>query len=262
MSQQTRKIIHTVYGLVLTVLLLATAVSFAVSCVQIYRLGESPFTYETIGEKFDRLAIPAYLTVLFVVGGGFLSLLPVDREKTRPVHDPLTVLRHLRARLDTDTCDGETLALLSREARRRRVIMTAAACATAVLFLPAFIWCLDLDHFTVENLNGDIITAACFILPAAVLAFAGWVAALILRYASVRRETDALRAALRLQGRAAPAEKPTRRDLWADPRLLWPLRGVMLALGVLFIILGVRNGGMADVLGKAIRICTECIGLG
>ena len=28
------------------------------------------------------------------------------------------------------------------------------------------------------------------------------------------------------------------------------------------ILLGILNGGMADVLGKAIRICTECIGLG
>jgi hypothetical protein len=31
---------------------------------------------------------------------------------------------------------------------------------------------------------------------------------------------------------------------------------------VALVILGVFNGGMADVLGKAIKICTECIGLG
>ncbi|MBO5909804.1 MAG: thioredoxin [Clostridia bacterium] len=29
-----------------------------------------------------------------------------------------------------------------------------------------------------------------------------------------------------------------------------------------FIIAGVINGGMTDVLNKAIKICTECIGLG
>ena len=41
--------------------------------------------------------------------------------------------------------------------------------------------------------------------------------------------------------------------------------GVRIALvgcAVLFIILGVTNGGMSDVLNKAIKICTECIGLG
>lgn len=39
-------------------------------------------------------------------------------------------------------------------------------------------------------------------------------------------------------------------------------RITVLCLGVLFIILGVMNGGARDVLVKAINICTECIGLG
>jgi hypothetical protein len=44
--------------------------------------------------------------------------------------------------------------------------------------------------------------------------------------------------------------------------LLNILRGVIVAVAVIFIAIGITNGGMADVLGKAIRICTECIGLG
>lgn len=39
-------------------------------------------------------------------------------------------------------------------------------------------------------------------------------------------------------------------------------RLAILCLGVLFIVLGVMNGGSRDVLIKAINICTECIGLG
>ena len=39
-------------------------------------------------------------------------------------------------------------------------------------------------------------------------------------------------------------------------------RLAVLSLGVLFIILGLINGGSRDVLVKAINICTECIGLG
>jgi hypothetical protein len=40
------------------------------------------------------------------------------------------------------------------------------------------------------------------------------------------------------------------------------VRVIIFAVAVTFIILGIFNGGMADVLGKAVRICTECIGLG
>jgi hypothetical protein len=43
---------------------------------------------------------------------------------------------------------------------------------------------------------------------------------------------------------------------------LWTVRGVIAVVGIVFVVLGILNGGMADVLGKAIRICTECIGLG
>lgn len=44
-------------------------------------------------------------------------------------------------------------------------------------------------------------------------------------------------------------------------RLSW-IRCFLLITALLFILLGVMNGGLYDVLVKAINICTECIGLG
>jgi len=54
-------------------------------------------------------------------------------------------------------------------------------------------------------------------------------------------------------------------SLYHDDRKKAPsgrLRTVLYLLAVLLIALGVMNGGMWDVLVKAINICTECIGLG
>ena len=42
-------------------------------------------------------------------------------------------------------------------------------------------------------------------------------------------------------------------------KILW---AVLFAAAVVLIILGVMNGGMRDVLAKAINICLECIGIG
>ncbi len=56
--------------------------------------------------------------------------------------------------------------------------------------------------------------------------------------------------------------------LWKLPNLdleKWGiniLRVVIAVIAIVFIIAGILNGGMADVLAKAVRICTECIGLG
>ena len=40
------------------------------------------------------------------------------------------------------------------------------------------------------------------------------------------------------------------------------LRLSLFLLALVFIVLGILNGGLRDVLVKAIQICTECIGLG
>ena len=40
------------------------------------------------------------------------------------------------------------------------------------------------------------------------------------------------------------------------------MRIVLFACAISMIVLGALNGGMNDVLVKAINICTECIGLG
>ena len=40
------------------------------------------------------------------------------------------------------------------------------------------------------------------------------------------------------------------------------IRLVLFAAAAALIALGVGNGGAADVLAKAVRICAECIGLG
>ena len=42
-------------------------------------------------------------------------------------------------------------------------------------------------------------------------------------------------------------------------KVLW---AALFGAGVLLVALGVANGGAQDVLAKAIKICSECIGLG
>ena len=39
-------------------------------------------------------------------------------------------------------------------------------------------------------------------------------------------------------------------------------RYLIVGAAVALVVLGIFNGGMGDVLAKAVKICTECIGLG
>ena len=59
--------------------------------------------------------------------------------------------------------------------------------------------------------------------------------------------------------RRETARPPKTKDAAPDYRRL---RAILLAAAVVFIILGIVNGSMSAVVNKAIRICTECVGLG
>lgn len=266
MTIQTKGRIHLVYGILLSVLILTVGVCFALSCVSIYRSGDSPFTRESITAHFDRIALPTYLCIAGVIGGTVLGLvLPVDGGRVKPRRDPEDALNKLTARLDLASCDEVTAAALRSERKWRRRVTVILTVLAGVTLLPALLWCVNPAHFSVENLNADIKTAALFILPCAAVYLGLLVGERLLRHASVARETAAVKAALATgKGNAKPAEKVNadKKKLTENPHFVWGIRGLILAVGVLFIVLGIFNGGMADVLGKAIRICTECIGLG
>ena len=79
-----------------------------------------------------------------------------------------------------------------------------------------------------------------------------------------------IQAVLRNGRAAAPGRNRPRGNNWqvpayADENSGTPVRAWRIALAaaaVAFIVLGVMNGGLWDVLVKAVNICTECIGLG
>ncbi|MBQ3508000.1 MAG: hypothetical protein IJA91_05555 [Clostridia bacterium] len=267
MSQKTRGRIHLIYGISLAVLIVAVGVCFALSCLSIYQSGHSPFTRESISTHFDHIAIPTYICIAGVIGGIILSLaLPLTGGKVKPLRDGVVALEKLSARLDLASCDEATRDGIRKERRLRGAIAVIAAAVCAAVFVYPLIWCLNPHHFSIENLNDDILAAATTVLTAAAVAMTACMAAVLLRGVSVARETSLVKSALTvstgISGKTSENSKPGKKNLTADPRFVWAVRGVILVAGIVFVVLGVLNGGMADVLGKAIRICTECIGLG
>ena len=66
---------------------------------------------------------------------------------------------------------------------------------------------------------------------------------------------------LRIPAPKSGASRPVSMAKTSRPRMTL-LRNVVLAASILLLILGICTGGTADVLTKAVNICTECVGLG
>lgn len=71
-----------------------------------------------------------------------------------------------------------------------------------------------------------------------------------------------LLAPLRGKPARAPIIAPAKMKGQPETKRRITLRAALTALAALLLILGAFNGGLNDVLVKAVNICTECIGLG
>ena len=131
-----------------------------------------------------------------------------------------------------------------REESRRRKTTALLVCDFFLCALPPALYLLDAGHFTSWDLESVMGEMLLHVAPFAALFLALLYLAFFLTDKSAEQEIAYLKAAPR--NPAQPAGKKP-----GIPRA-----------AIVRTVLGVLNGGLNDVLVKAINICTECIGLG
>ena len=263
MNENKIKRLHLIYACVLSGLLLVTSVLFIVSCIGIYHSGDRPFTRESIGIAFRRIAPVVYVTLAAIVGAIVIKLaLPYNKKSKGNI--PLSMTLHrLSKRCPLDMCGELERAKIERERAIRRILTYGGAAIIALSLIFSLIYVLTPGRFPYEDVNEEVATAV-------VVVFAFFLQSLIYALAcsfyinaSYAREIEYIKEAtarLASEGiKVAPIEEtecPTKKKITLIARCVIPV------VAIVFIILGISNGGMNDVLQKAVRICTECIGMG
>lgn len=241
MSKERIKKIHLIYSLMVSALIVIMAVALIVSCISIYRSGDRPFTREVVAAALGSLAIPGLVCLAAVAGGIALHIaLPLDD-----------------ARIKARRNNAETLARYgmtgSKEQKKRRTYKIITAAAAALLAVYPIIYYCDSSHFGIKDLSGDVVRAIFVALIPAALALT----AVYLCRLACEKSIDREIAEARAMG-LKPA-KPVERG---SGKRITVIRTVIFAAAVILLALGIANQGYADLLSKAIKICTECIGLG
>ncbi len=333
--------LHLIYGIVLSILLIAVGVCLIGSCIAIYNSGENPFSRESVAEQFEKIAGLVYLCIGAVVVGAILTwVFPVEKPRARATVEPEVTISRLLKRIDDADVSPQQREALRRGYRIRFCNRVLCTCVCVICAIPPMLYLFDAENFTLDNLNGDVFAAIRLVILCSVIAFGTCIAVRLFNDWSRRRQIEALKGIL---ATATPRRKSkseeihesmmwTRRDAVKTLALVLPivclcictfvlifagfshsitpsvlgtlwilLAGVMTAvlltgillcalsrspernvqsatisrswhitavriavvlIAFLFIVLGILNGGMGDVLAKAVRICTECIGLG
>ena len=262
-----------IYGIALSLALIVVGILFISSCYSIYKSGTSPFTRAAIGEAFSRIAVPVYLTVALIIGGGVITvLIPETEGKLVGLKSARVVLKRLADKVDLDSIDTELAEEITKE-RWLRVTLDRinAALLALTAILPLF-YLLNPNNFpavsgeyNAEILHGMLVYLI-FLAPVALYE----VVYIILFDRSCRRESELCKEAIKTAGTFRKSEREETSDISRtvgffkenEKQILLGVRIALVGCAIVFIALGVVNGGMTDVLNKAIKICTECIGLG
>ena len=260
MSKKAVRHVHFIYGIVLSLMLIATGILLMIACVNIYKIGNRPFTTENISNAFSKIAIPVWITV-GATGIGMLAspFLPAEANRRKASKDKKLTLDLLQKKLNADVCEQSTLALIKKEQKNRSILRIAAIALVCAAAIPALVYAFNFNHYSADY-NASVISACLWILPCTFVAMGISVAFVYLENASVERQISYVKSALAQSGGVfLPAEA---NESIRPSKLLLGIRIALIVIALALIVLGTLNGGMADVLSKATNICTECIGLG
>lgn len=244
-----------------SVFLVLLGIAFIVCCAHLFFTGgDTPYSRERVDGYLSLLLIPSIITLLLIVGGFVYDTVTGVKKDASVGRTSIEILAGYAPRVDADAISPEAKTAVAKERGRRKIFTYVSYGISLLLALSAVLYVTLGAEFTVENLNSDVMAAFAVALPI----FAGAVVVHIpkayLTEQSAKRELEILRN--EVKNGVAISKPLTLTETKREKNTVLIARIAIVCVGVLFVILGILNGGMYDVLQKAVKICTECIGLG
>ena len=255
---------NTKYGKILAIAtaicVILLGIAFIACCTHLYFTGgDNPFTRESVGNYLVILAVPSFITIALAIGGFVFAYVNKIKDDENSKRTNLEILESFKSRFVFDSFDEETKANVLALKKQRDIMNIVAIAVSVICAVIALVYFFFIGDFSNENHNREIITALALVLPMTAVASAIHVIKLYFVEKCAKEEYDLLRASVKKHGLPALAEA-----IAADKPVnaVNVTKCVILAVAVVFVLIGIFNGGVADVLSKAVKICTECIGLG
>lgn len=256
-----------IYKIAFSLLTAALALLFIAQVLSIYHLDAAQrFTRAIVQEKLLQLLPFCIVWLVGVIVGVVLwNIHPDEDQKPHAERNKKTTLKALQSRLP-NSLDEQSQVWL-KQAKVWGVYPLIAWLAYALVCLAGVIVCVvyltNPAHFADQNnINGEVINAVLFVLPWVIGAFVCALGVFAFENYALDKRLDLVKKAVAANSKNLQKPQEQSAALSENKKLLTGLRIGLLAVGVALFVIGIFNGGLNDVLIKAINICTECIGLG
>ena len=246
MNDKNQLIIRRVTAVLTAISVIIAGICLISACLSIY-FGEGEYTREAVSEAFAPISVAVLLCpALALLGLLEEIILPKHTQSDSKPNMLYTLQKRLAA---TKQPSAEILA----ERKKRRIAKAALAAILTICALIFFIYALNSDNYT-SDINASVIGALYLLIPCLAVSFCAACTVLVFDEKSVKHEAELLKQAESKEGTDIKKAKKT--------SIVPALRFSVLLIALVLLIYGYILGGTADVLTKAVNICTECIGLG
>ena len=274
LTEKGRERLRLIWGILTSCLLVLSGILFISACYSIYKSGYSPFTRESIAEAFSEIAVFVYITLFAVVGGFVIAIcFPKKEKKLSGKRTNSIVMKKLYSSVNLADLDEDTRLGIEKEEKLRRIMLTVNIVLFVLSGILPLIYLLNPNNFPAETgkYNSEIMRGMLFYLICLSPVFIYEMIYVAIYDRSVLREIAMLRKtrvvtpfeASKNDAKCGGVLSKTRDFFTENSKpIVLGMRIAFVGCAIGFIVAGVINGGAADVLQKAIKICTECIGLG
>ncbi len=261
MSQKALKYTRIIICCALSLATVAAGVMFAVSCLNIYLSGDRPFTTESISSAFAKIAVPVYVCIgAIAVGGISWLLLPHDEKKPRAILDKRAAIAKTEGKFELEKCSAESVEKIDSAKKKEHLLKIGAIALMIAFSIPAVVIALTNSRYS-DDYNQSIRSLCLLMLPWLTLMLGTGVAYTYLESFILDLRLKAARSALAEAKSSGNIKEYVKKDCGCRKKA-FITRIIVIVITVGLLVLGITGGGMADVLSKAVNICTECIGLG
>ena len=248
--------IRRIYSIILSVVLVIAGLCLMAACYSIYTTGDGTFSREIVAAHFGKIAFPVYLCLALVIGSSLMELFfPGIAKKVLPEKNEILILQKLQSKVALESTDDKLRSNIQKEQKSRKyhkIVTIILLIIGSVVFL---CYALNGNNFHQREITDSLVQAMYLLIPCMIVPFGYAVFAAYHSRASIRREIALLKQA---EARHAPVPAAAAKTRNSDRIIRWAIFAVAVAL----LVWGYCIGGTADVLTKAINICTECVGLG
>lgn len=269
MKEKTCKTVRLVSGVLLSAMTVILGALFIWQILYIYLTGTAAdyegtyaFTSARVGAGLMKI-LPAIVIWIVMIIAAFVLWEVFPVKQARAKQDARYTLYRLKKRMPAAV--GEELKTsfnyVKGEEENLKILWLLCAVVGVAGAIYSIIYLANPQHFPKADVTAEMLKMVKNIIPWVIVTFALACGICVYEGVSAKRQLEHVKKL----AAGGNLNEVTHGKIYKFFHCKYFLLGVRIAVGcvsVAFIIAGICNGGMRDVLIKAINICTECIGLG